>query len=236
MTGMDTNRACQRLFCPFLEMVWNQAVGTSLEPSVRLLGTSAVLVFRYDFERQDLVKWYDAGNQNNLSIPAFVRACRPPGMGLVAAQMWSWIGNLLSGLIYLLQISSLATLPWFRFMMFCGIVMFLWAHLRNLEVFIDFMACCLHPHEFDSNALQRWEKREQQRIQPWQLLQTFEQDLRLKHKLLNATTKCRCDNKTAPEQSGDGVEHVEVWTYMPVISHVRQSFCLTAKPHMTCAQ
>lgn len=35
--------------------------------------TSAVLVFRYDFER-------------------------PPGMGLVAAQMWSWIGNLLSGL------------------------------------------------------------------------------------------------------------------------------------------
>jgi len=34
--------------------------------------TCAVLVFRYDFER-------------------------PPGMGLVTAQMWSWAGNLLSG-------------------------------------------------------------------------------------------------------------------------------------------
>lgn len=35
--------------------------------------TAAVLVFRYDFER-------------------------PPGMGLIAAQIWSWTGNLLSGL------------------------------------------------------------------------------------------------------------------------------------------
>lgn len=179
MAGMDTNRACQRLFFPILplrqcgmgfwfwfETVWNQAVGTSLEPSVRLLGTSAVLVFRYDFERQDFVKWYywDTRNQNNLSITiATVRTCRPPGMGLVAAQMWSWIGNLLSGLVNQLQISSLATLPRFRFIVIYSFVVLLWAHLHNLEAFIDFMACCLHPHEFDSNSLQRWERREQQR-------------------------------------------------------------------------